>query len=112
MNFVQCANYSRELSPPRAGSCDRRHIGKDEVGLFINIGRADSLGPAREANCEANMRKAESAILHLALNITLIVALVAISIPVAAAQIIFAPKLLKVSVGSTDSGGEAIHGIQ
>lgn len=55
------------------------------------------------------MGKAESAIIHLALNITLIAALVVISIPVAAAQIVFAPKLFKVSAGSADSGGETIR---
>jgi|GEM_PF-2955509 hypothetical protein len=41
------------------------------------------------------MRKDKSAVLHLALSFILVVALIAISIPVVAAQIVFAPKMLK-----------------
>lgn len=41
------------------------------------------------------MRKSESAVLHLALSFVLIVALIAISIPAVAAQIVFGPQMLK-----------------
>jgi hypothetical protein len=41
------------------------------------------------------MRKDESAVLHLALSFILVAALIAISIPAVAAQIVFAPKMLK-----------------
>ena len=41
------------------------------------------------------MRKEESAVLHLALSVILVAALIAISIPAVAAQIVLAPKMLK-----------------
>ena len=50
---------------------------------------------------EANMRKEESAVLHLALSVILVAALIAISIPAVAAEIVFAPKMLK--DGASDS---------
>jgi len=53
---------------------------------------------------EGNMRKAESAVLHLALNLALVAALIAISIPVAAAQLFFAPKIFKAGTVTTGEG--------
>lgn len=50
------------------------------------------------------MRKAESAVLHLALNLALVAALIAISIPVAAAQLFFAPKIFKAGTVTTGEG--------
>ena len=41
------------------------------------------------------MRKDESAVLHLGLSFVLVIALIAISIPAVAAQVVFAPKMLK-----------------
>lgn len=41
------------------------------------------------------MRKDESAVLHLALSLMLVIALIAISIPAVAAQFVFGPQMLK-----------------
>ena len=62
-------------------------------GYFVHPGEAAR--PAGSQAKEANMRKDKSAVLHLALSFILVVALIAISIPVVAAQIVFAPKMLK-----------------